>query len=216
MCREQSATEVWDKAVENLDTWMTDNNSEPEMQEIIIKSIKAWRNPSPNNFTETGNLAIHQALAEQDVIGWNNLFNGFISSQWKIIQQKYLREIGSMKSPILWISRFQRRIWEIPWALWQHRNGFLHNDGTTIHFQETVAINNEIRAEYGIRGGDLPVSYLHLFQHPIEVLIKQSIFSRCEWLTSVWVTRDHHTPDHGRLRNEIAVAFYNRWKKQFK
>ena len=215
LCQEASASQRWKNALNSLDTWMTDNNAEPDMQEIIIKSLQSWRNwttppPSPGS----DQVTLIQAMAEQNSIGWHNFIDGFISKQWTILQRQYLKELGSMKSPILWISRFQRRIWEIPWEMWLHRNEYLHNDGTTIHFQETVAINNEIREEYVTRGGDLPVSYLYLFHHPLDTLLMQSIFSRKEWLMSVWVARDHHTPEHSRTRNAIAAAYYNRWKKQ--
>ena len=87
LCRETSSTETWDTALDNLDSWMTDNNSDPEMQEVIINSLKAWRDSSIIFFTEIINQDIRNALDEQEVIGWNNLLNGFISSQWKVIQQ---------------------------------------------------------------------------------------------------------------------------------
>ena len=90
LCREQSATKTWDTALDNLNSWMTDNNSEPEMQDVIITSMKTWRDSSTTSFTEIDNRNIRHTLEEQNVIGWDNLFNGFISSQWKIIQRKYL------------------------------------------------------------------------------------------------------------------------------
>ena len=190
--------------------------SRPHNAGLHNRQLERMEKQNPTPHARRQQASIREASEDQNLIGWHNLISSFISKQWRLIQQTHLKEIGSMKSPILWISRFQRRIWEIPWALWQHRNEFLHNDGTTIHFQETVAINNEIRAEYETRGGNLPVSYLHLFRHPLDTLLTLSIFSRREWLISVWVARDHHTPEHGRIRNVIAVAFYERWKKQLK
>ena len=114
-----------------------------------------------------------------------------------------------MKSPELWIARFQRRIWEIAWQLWQQQNKFLHNDGRTIHFQETAAVNREIRKEYVMAGVGLPPSYQHLFQGDREEeVITQSIHTKQEWLKSVWVARDHHMPRQVRPRDGIAEAFY--------
>ena len=121
-CKEESATKVWEEAVEHLDTWMTDNQADPTMQDYIIASLKGWRNGNPTPHAQRQQTSIREASEDQNLIGWHNLISGFISKQWRLIQQTHLKEIGSMKSPILWISRFQRRIWEIPWALWQHRN----------------------------------------------------------------------------------------------
>ena len=111
-----------------------------------------------------------------------------------------------MKSPELWISRFQKRIWWIPWQLWQHRNEFLRNDGKTIHFQETAAFNREIRREYMLTGQGLLRPYQHLFQGNVNNLINQSVFTKEEWLKSVWTARDHHMPAQVRPRDSIAEA----------
>jgi hypothetical protein len=69
--------------------------------------------PLPFPTTDTP-LIVMEAMVKQDSIGWYNLINGFISKKWQIIQKAHFRDIRSMKSPILWILRFQRRIWEIP------------------------------------------------------------------------------------------------------
>jgi hypothetical protein len=215
LCREASATHTWKTSLSNLDNWLKDNDSAPGLRSAVITHLKNWRDAITTTRYISGNRALDQAIKEQTTLGWNNLLCGFLSSQWRALQQQHLRDLGSRKSAILWISRFQRRIWEIPWSLWQHRNGFLHNDGTTIHFHETVAINNEIRAEYNTRGDDLPASYLHLFHTPLDNILQLPIFTKREWLLSVWVAQDHHNPHRTRPRNETAVAFYDRWKRQF-
>ena len=215
-CKNPDATTTWNEAINKLEKWMKENDAEPHMVTIVCSSLKAWRAgenlPYPN--IEIPQIVM-EAMIDQDSIGWHNLTNGFISRKWRIIQKAYFKDIGSMKSPILWISRFQKRIWEIPWLMWQHRNEFLHNDGKTIHFQESAAINREIRKEYLLTGNGLPQPYQHLFQGNEEELINQSSFIKQEWLMSVWVARDHHMPEHVGPRNGIAEAYYLRWKKKF-
>ena len=215
-CKNPDATITWNESVANLETWMHDNDAEPNMAQIICSSLRSWRTgerlPYPNINLP---LIVVEAMVEQDRIGWNNFINGFISTKWRVIQKAYLKDLGSMKSPDLWISRFQKRIWWIPWQLWQHRNEFLHNDGKTIHFQETAAVNREIRREYLMTGQGLPRPYQHLFQGNVNDLINQSIFTKQEWLKSVWTARDHHMPAQVRPRDSIAEASYLRWKKIF-
>lgn len=213
LCQEDSAVEKWDTAIAELNKWMEDNNASPAIQSSVINHLRTWQSQTNFIFVDNSNLLAEQAIEEQTSIGWNNFLCGFISNQWRELQQQHLTESGSRKSAILWISRFQRRIWEIPWSLWQHRNGFLHNDGTTIHFQETVAINNEIRAEYATKGRGLPASYLHLYRMPLDTILKLPIFTKREWLLSVWVAQDHYCPNRSRIRNEIAKSYYDRWIK---
>ena len=93
----------------------------------------------------------------------------FISKQWRLIQYELSSNIESMKSPNLWITRIQHKIWEIAWELSQHRNQFLYNDRSTIHFQEMAAIDNAITEEYMMGVGRLPVNnkvepFLNLFE----------------------------------------------------
>ena len=188
---------------------MNDNDAEPNMTKIIFTSLRAWKNVDnlPYPRTEVPHIVI-EAMIEKDGIGWYNCINGFISRKRRLIQRAYFKDLRSMKSPELWIARFQRRIWEIAWWLWQRQNEFLHNDGRTIHFQETAALNRETRKEYLMTGIGLPLSYQHLFQGDREDLITQPIHAKQEWLTSVWVARDHHMPTQVRPRDGIAEAFY--------
>ena len=213
-CKAPSATAKWDEAVNNLETWMKENDGEPHMIDTICTSLKAWRTglrlPYP---TIDIPQIVMEAMIDQDSIGWYNFTNGFISKKWRITQQAHMKDLRSMRSPDLWMTRLQRRIWEIAWQMWRHRNEFLHNDGTTIHFQETAAMNREIRNEYEIGGNDLPAKYQYLFHGDVEELIQRSIHLKQDWLRSVWVARDHHTPALVGPRDGIAEGFYLRWKK---
>jgi hypothetical protein len=213
-CQAPDATNTWNEAVNNLEIWMKDNAAEPNMMEIICSSLRTWRDGTQLPFprTEVPQIVI-EAMIEQDGIGWYNFTNGFISKKWRMIQRAHLKELRSRKSPDLWIARFQRRLWDIAWTLWQHRNEFLHNDGRTIHYQESAAITREIRKEYVMAGNGLPPSYQHLFQGDIEELVNQPIHMKQEWLKSIWVARDHYSSGSLQPRDEIAEAFYLRWKK---
>ena len=55
---------------------------------------------------------------------------------------------NNTRSAILWILNFQRKIWEIVWAIWTDRNDYMHQDGKTIHSTELEAINHEIQREW--------------------------------------------------------------------
>ena len=102
--------------MDKLESWMKDNDAEPHMTEIICTSLRAWRNGTnlPFPMTDVPQIVI-EAMVEQDGIGWYNFTNGFISKKWRLIQIAYFRDLRSLKSAELWISRFQKRIWLIPW-----------------------------------------------------------------------------------------------------
>ena len=215
-CKASSATDTWNDAIDKLEIWMHDNDGEPHMTQMICTSLKAWREGARLPFpTMDIPYIVMEAMIEQDNIGWYNFTNGFISKKWRLIQKAHFKDQRSLRSPDLWMAKLQIRIWEIAWLMWQHRNNFLHNDGTTIHFRELAAMNRAIRREYRLTGNGLPATYQHLFRGNVEDLIKASITMKQDWLRSVWVARDHHTPTQERSRDEIAESFYLRWKKRF-
>ena len=142
------------------------------------------------------------------------LFDGFIVNDWRQHQEDYMNSIGSMKCPLLWMARFQRKIWEIAWIMWEHRNNTLHNDGTTFHQHEMRAIDSEIITEL-TRGIDNlpPARYSHLFQRTILYHLSQPLHLKQMWLSSVWLARDMHDPNQQeRQRCNTATAFFDRWK----
>jgi hypothetical protein len=211
-CGEYSATQTWEDSVEELARWMTENDAAPNMKEAIITGLRAWRTNSPMTIQHDGSIEV--AMAQQARIGWYNFLNGFIARQWRLIQRQHLLDIGSQKSARLWMTRLQHHIWEMAWKMWQHRNEYLHKDGSTIHFQENAAVDDEIRREYSMSVAGLPTCYNHLFTTNLIRLLRSPISIRRDWLISVWAARDHHTPLHGRQRNVIAIAYYKRWKEQ--
>jgi hypothetical protein len=46
-CRHPSATDIWTQSLENLETWMTQNNGHPEMVELIILGLRRWHDDDP-------------------------------------------------------------------------------------------------------------------------------------------------------------------------
>jgi hypothetical protein len=75
--------------------------------------------------------------------------------------------------------------------MWQHWNNILHNAGQTIHIQETIALDEEIRHKMQLGLDDLDEHYTHLFQTPLQDLMCKSMTHKRMWIMSVWVARDN-------------------------
>jgi hypothetical protein len=106
-------------------------------------------------------------------------------------QSQHLSQLNSQKSSILWISRVQRKIWHIAWDLWEHRNNYLHNQGTTIHAYEMSALNSETQHEWQTGLDQLLPSYQYLFDGTIIKPLSDSINQKLMWLLSIWAARDN-------------------------
>ena len=79
------------------------------------------------------------------------MINAFISKKWRAIQHTHIQNQNNIRSAILWISKFQRKIWKIlAWAMWMDRYNHLYQGGKTFHSTELEVINNEIQREWEI------------------------------------------------------------------
>jgi hypothetical protein len=57
---------------------------------------------------------------EQDPLGWNPFFDGFITDSWLATQHTFLTFIQKKAASKRWASRFINQLWEIAWEIWQH------------------------------------------------------------------------------------------------
>ena len=113
-------------------------------------------------------------------------------------------------SSLLWSSRLQKRILQIAWSMWQHRNNILHSDGKTIHQYETDLIDQEIVTEWSQKY-TLPAQYAHLFQGNLQQLLTLEIQRKRRWLANVGSAQE--TRQQPRTdRNEHVVIDFERWK----
>jgi hypothetical protein len=156
-------------------------------------------------------------VQRQNNIGWRSLIEGFWATEWRQCQTEHLQSINSRKSSILWISRTQRKIWEIAWKIWEQRNTVLHNNGESIHRHEMRALDMEIREEMTTGLNGLARHYQHLFHGTIRSKIALTAQQKRMWIMSVWAARDNTEAEYnGRQRNEDVEMIYKRWKKQSK
>ena len=113
----------------------------------------------------------------------------------------------------------KRRIWQIAWDMWGHRNNHLHDQLNSIHPQENININNKIRhkVEYGL--GLMPQSYSGMFLGPLDNKLKISRRLKVEWLFTVWSARETHDiaymASNTNFNTNASLRFkYTRWKQR--
>jgi hypothetical protein len=71
----------------------------------------------------------HQLIEEQTAIGWRQLFNGHLSTQWRIRQDNFLRR-GKLQTRVHtganWALRTLTTIWTAFFKIWKDRNEAIH------------------------------------------------------------------------------------------
>ena len=213
-CPAPAAQQLWNTSINELREWLIAHEGHPLLCKLVCDNMKAWHSHNPYPSEKIEDDILRQAIKDQDKIGWMSFIEGYWSINWRLKQQDHLEKIHSRKSPSLWISRAQRKIWEVAWKMWMHRNDVLHNDGTTIHSHELISLDGEIIKELMTGLHNLSDRYAPLFKVNIQTKLKETFHMKRLWLTSVWTARDNHNVSAHASRNPDASVFYNKWKRK--
>ena len=122
-CKEEQALEVWDKSIEALHLWLMDQQTQPGIQEAICNGLRAWKYGTEHPPVASHFAQLQEAIHLQDQISWQALLEGCLSLEWQGVQQHYYLWMGIRKTGRRWLSSLIKKLWEIAWDQWDHRNG---------------------------------------------------------------------------------------------
>jgi hypothetical protein len=132
-CQHADANVLWDKAMEDLVQWFRQQGTMPDIIVAVISGLNGWR----NNSQEGGDLEdkdVILAFTKQSQAGWKHFFEGRPCYQWAQIQSTYFRDaLQSYQSGKRWLIELIKKMWNIAWDLWEHRNGILHDGEAQAH-----------------------------------------------------------------------------------
>jgi hypothetical protein len=199
---------IWDKSLSNLKDWMLQHDTHPEVARVIIEGLRAWRSDKESIKYSTVEW-VNELVMQQNQMGWRNFFEGMLSTNWQLAQNAYFQQIGSRKSSKRWATAIIRKMWQIAWDLWEHRNGFLHDKNTGIHSQ---TINKLIQLEFQKGWSTLDRETRALFRPGNELISQKPLEVREQWVKRVQAAR---------LKSETAIhtafhaerAFMSAWLK---
>jgi hypothetical protein len=210
-CQENGARQLWSKEIQKLQQWMLTNDGHPEMTEIICSKLRHWQTLRHNATLDPSVHTVIKATTHQQQVGWFNFIQGFISMHWRTCQSEHLINIRSQKSALLWMTRFQHKLYLIVWEMWNHRNQLLHGAGDKIHITSLATIDTDIQLEWK-RGMDtLPSRYANLFSGSLHKTLQLSPVEKKRWLTCIWAARDKF---NGGLKiwDRSSNVDYDKWK----
>lgn len=217
-CPHPDSKKTWEKTVGNLDEWLKQQSTAPDLRHIIIENIRAWREERvPVNY-EGPIEGLQQAVDKQSAIGWAPFVRGFIHTDWKEIQRKHLQQMKSRRSHRRWVKMLIIKFWQISWDMWRFRNGILHTQDTNSTTNFTFLLTTEILKELEHGHRLLPPSSKYLFSTTQNKILNSPINNKKLWLANVWAARDSYTPADTitQNRNPIVQSYIVAWKKRLK
>jgi hypothetical protein len=178
-CPDRDATSTWSTVVNHLESSLIRDHTDPRLTEAIIAGLNSWRTGNPPEVTFPP--AIEQAFQHQSAIGWRSLTDGFLSTHWAEAQASYRNSDNF--SPTLWGAMAIRRIWQIPWTMWSHRNNALHT-GNDNH-PKVMQVDRDIAEEIQLGATTLDPSTGQLFRAQATSILSASLPTKLAWLNSI-------------------------------
>ena len=163
---------------------MTSQDTNPTITTYICERLLAWKT---GDATPAPPAPLLQASMEQDSIGWHYLLQGCVSTQWQITQARWYESLGSKLSAKRWTAAWIRKLWDVSWDQWEHRNDVVHK-GTTIETRKREMIDR-IRQEWTIGYETLHQNFHRLFRGTVDALILKQPRAMEAWLEAVRAAR---------------------------
>jgi hypothetical protein len=208
LCQAEACAHIWEKSLQDLSSWMESCQTDPLLHQDVISYLKSWR--SGSNLT----LNYESTFSLQHHLGCNLFFQGFVTQDWEQIQDSFYNCIKSRRTGYRWLVAFIKKMWNIAWDLWEHRNGVLHsqqNDNSTTALR---SLKVEIRKAYfSLSSRYIAPVDQHLL-HLSLVRLQQKEFSYLkEWLrqATVFLKADDHRRDTMMSRMRLNLR---RWLKK--
>jgi hypothetical protein len=101
--------------------------------DILVNGLHAWFRGSvlcPLRYPKR----YHQLISEQSAIGWRHLFNGHLTSQWRLRQDYFIRRrkiSTNTHTGAVWSLRTLSILWTDFFVLWKQRNASIHGHDLT-------------------------------------------------------------------------------------
>ena len=122
-----------------------------------------------------------------------------------------------------WISQLIRKVWQLQFRIWNHRNKFLYVVNKGLHIDKRQAINSTIRTEFILGPNGLGNNIASFFQGNVDRILNVTTSTKLQWLTSVWNARDKWRRINNMskwYKDPVAASFFLRnktrkkWKKE--
>lgn len=141
-CRGEGTAEIWDKAVQELESLLRKRNTDPTLVHILLTYLRGWYSGESIQYEPP--RAFQELVQQQSLIGWTRFFEGWLAEQWAWKQQHYYQIIKSSRTGRRWVIAVIEKFWNTAWVLWEHRNGVLHKKENFVTQSMIIQLNARV------------------------------------------------------------------------
>ena len=133
--------------MDKFDTFLKEQKTERGLRKAIVAHMRRWQS-EPDFFLVS--IEYDHIFSAQAEIGWKNFLFGFVALEWQQSQQEYYLSISSRRTGKRWVSALIRKLWDIAWDIWDHRNSQIHKPGKLDEYEDTELLDADIRTEFAL------------------------------------------------------------------
>jgi hypothetical protein len=182
ICQHQDVNLMWEKSMEELQRVLGQSLTPVSITTAIVDGLNSWRNGNEVRFNvrlTAGQLGLLQAE-----LGWKHFFEGRLHHQWRQEMTKHYSNIGERKTGKRWISSLIKKLWEIAWDLWEHRNGVMHDK---INGYANQSLTEKIKELWRHLLLKATPSIKHMLKEGEESILGKSLQQKQQWVVRVEV-----------------------------
>jgi len=179
-CTEPEANSTWQHSIKELEQWFRDSNTAHELSAAILWGLQQWREPHRNTAPPAGQLVL-----DQTAIGWERFLDGWLAKSWQSHQEELWRSVRSCRSSKRWVAELIKKLWNVSWDMWAHRNGILHQSPMARSNILEKQVNDYIRAIYARGTQALPRDAIGFLRKPLEQTLQLPLPTKQQWLELV-------------------------------
>ena len=180
-CSALSARIEWQGAMDDLRQWCLNHETNPDVIEVMINCLHAWRQGRRLPPYRGRDLLAH-AYDAQRAIGWGCFLEGSLASAWVPVQAQHFLLLGYRRTAEVWARGLTRQLWRVAFRMWQHRNGWQQNEANPHNLRRSIALNSQICEAFAQGSSTVRPEHRHLFNQPIEQRLNGSLLGRTNWL----------------------------------
>jgi hypothetical protein len=202
-CHGKGADDIWTQSLSELECWMSQVQTDPDVQHAILSHLQSWREnngePLPTNFL------LDEAVSSQERLGWQRFFEGWIAVEWSSAQQAYYTLMKSCRTGKRWVISLIKKLWDVAWDLWEHRNGIPHNTTNLVSEAELRTLDRKIRSIFlQLQIMSLSAQDRHLLSTLLPRLLKKDRAHKSEWLRNATLALHSRSHAHWIRTNTNA------------
>ena len=120
-CSGHGADLIFEESMEGFLKKLDDLGTHPGIKEALPYCLRQWRK-GQNIQHQSFSAPVQAAILCQDKIGWQDLFEGLLAKEWRMLQQCQYSKKGSRKSSRKWMKSVLLSLHHMAHKLWEHRN----------------------------------------------------------------------------------------------